>query len=80
MKLPSVERLAGAAWATARRFPVVLACAVVAAIAAMRAINAETALELRLLASASLGLPLLTGLTLFAERWKLPLPRHWALR
>ena len=80
MKLPSVERLAAAAWATARRFPVVLACAVVAAIAAMRAINAETALELRLVATASLGLPLLTGLTLFAERWKLARPRHWALR
>ena len=80
MKLPSVERLAAAAWATARRFPVVLTCAVVAAIAAMRAINAETALELRLVATAALGLPLLTGLTLLAERWSLPWPRHWALR
>lgn len=80
MKLPSVERLAAAAWVTARRFPVVLACAAVAAIAAMRAINAETAAELRLVATAAVGLPLLTGLTLFAERWKLAWPRHWALR
>ncbi|WP_420447705.1 DUF4153 domain-containing protein [Candidatus Palauibacter sp.] len=80
MKLPSVERLAAAAWATARRFPVVLACAAIAAIAAMRAINAESAAELRLVATAALGLPLLTGLTLFAERWKLAWPRHWALR
>ena len=80
MKLPSVERLAAAAWVTARRFPVVLACAIVAAIAAMRAIDAESAAELRLVATAALGLPLLTGLTLFAERWKLAWPRHWALR
>ena len=68
MKLPSIQRLASAAWATAQRFPVVLLCGVVAAIAAMRAVEADTLDAMRPVAAATLGLPLLTGLTLFAER------------
>ncbi|WP_423930342.1 DUF4153 domain-containing protein [Candidatus Palauibacter sp.] len=80
MKLPSIERLAAAAWATAQRFPVVLVCGVVAAIAAMRAVEADTLDAMRPVAAATLGLPLLTGLTLFAERRNFGALRHWALR
>lgn len=80
MRLPSIQRLAAAAWATALRFPIVLACALVAAIAAMRAVEADTFESLRPIATASLGLPLLTALTLFAERRRLGAGPHWALR
>ena len=80
MRLPSIQRLAAAAWATARRFPLVLACAVIAAIAAMRGLEANTFEALRPIAAASLGLPLLTGLTLFAERRRLGAAPHWALQ
>ncbi|WP_419942036.1 DUF4153 domain-containing protein [Candidatus Palauibacter sp.] len=80
MKLPSIQRLASAAWATAQRFPVVLLCGVVAAIAAMRAVEADTLDAMRPVAAATLGLPLLTGLTLFAERRNFGALRHWALR
>ena len=80
MKLLSIQHLAAGAWATARRFPLVLACAVVAAIAAMRAVEADTLEALRPVAAASLGLPLLTGLTLFAERRNFRVLLHWGLQ
>ena len=80
MKLPSIERLVAGAWATAQRFPLVLACGLIAAIAAMRAVEADTLDSLRPLAAASLGLPLLTGLTLFAERRQFRALPHWALQ
>ncbi|WP_420635171.1 DUF4153 domain-containing protein [Candidatus Palauibacter sp.] len=81
MKLPSIQRLAAAAWATAQRFPVVLVCAIVAAVGATRAIEGEGTLDdLRIVAAASLGLPLLTGLTLFAERRRLGAWQRWALQ
>jgi uncharacterized protein DUF4153 len=70
VQLPSLGDLVAAAYATLRRFPLVLAAGAVAAFAAI--LTAEDAgpdaLHDRLLAAASLGLPLFTALTLVAER------------
>ena len=74
MKLPSVQRLAEQAVAVARRFPLVLTCGVIAAVAGALMIDAGDSeqMYLRVLYASSLGLPLFTGLHFLAERhsWK----------
>jgi len=74
MKLPSVQRLAEQAAAVARRFPFVLACGVISAVAGALMIDAGDSeqMYLRVLYTSSLGLPLFTGLQFLAERhgWK----------
>lgn len=77
MKLPSISHLAHQSLLTLKRFPVVLADAVAgtAAAIALTEIEHATTESLflhRLLLTATLGLPLLIALALFAERrdWK----------
>ena len=67
---PSPGSLASQAGSTLRRFPFVMACAAVSSFAAIRAIDAVVNPEphWRLLAAATLGLPLLTALAVTAER------------
>jgi hypothetical protein len=69
-----VQRLAEQALAVARRFPLVLVCGVIAAIAGGLMIDAGDSEQtyLRVLFASTLGLPLFTGLEFLAERhgWK----------
>jgi len=71
LELPSLGAVLDVALGTAKRFPLVLAAAFLAATSAI--LNFEDlgpdALHDRLLAAATLGLPLLTALTLFGERF-----------
>ena len=71
LELPSLGAVLDVALATAKRFPLTLAAAFLAATSAI--LNFEDlgpdALHDRLLAAATLGLPLLTALTLLAERF-----------
>jgi hypothetical protein len=73
-RLPSLGTLAADAAATARRFPFVLLAAVLAALAAILTADdlGPEALQLRLLAAASLAIPLCTALAVYAEgtAWK----------
>lgn len=81
MKLPSVERLLTGAGRAARRFPAVITCALIAAIAANIMIDASSEDEwLRIGLSASLGLPLFTGLTFLSERHRWPATQTWLAR
>ncbi|HEY6224666.1 MAG TPA: DUF4153 domain-containing protein [Gemmatimonadales bacterium] len=67
--LPTLGVVLGAANRSARRFPLVLACGVLAAIAGIFLFNAsEEEPYVRLLATATLGLPLFFALTLTGER------------
>ncbi len=70
MKLPSLQRLAEQALAVARRFPLVLVCGVISAVAGSLMISAGDNEEvyLRVLYASSLGLPLFVGLELLAQR------------
>ena len=69
MRLPTLDRVAAAAGQAARRFPVALACAVVAAVSGMLLIDSSNEeLFERLLYASTLGLPLFVGLTFLAER------------
>jgi hypothetical protein len=69
MRLPSVDIVVRAALRTARRFPLVLAAAAVATIAGIAATGSGKETEyVRLLAVATLGLPLLYSLTVLSER------------
>lgn len=74
MKLPSLQRLAEQALAVARRFPLVLVCGLISAVAGSLMISAGDSEDvwLRVLYASSLGLPLFTGLELLAQRhgWK----------
>ncbi len=74
MKLPSLQRLVEQAAAVARRFPFVITCGVIAAVAGSLMIDAgeNEKLFLRVLYASSLGLPLFVGLQYLAERhgWK----------
>lgn len=75
MDFPSLERLGKVAVRTLRRFPVVLALAVVAAVAGIGLVERSGQSPwLRLLATASLGIPLVFATSLLAERrdWSLP--------
>lgn len=74
MKLPSLERLAEEALSAARRFPLVIACGLIAAVAGILLVDAGQSEELylRVLYAATLGLPLFVGLELVAER------REWS--
>ena len=70
MKLPSLQRLAEQAFAVARRFPLVLVCGVISAVAGSLMISAGDNEEvyLRVLYASSLGLPLFVGLELLAQQ------------
>ncbi len=78
MRLPSVERLVTAAGAASHRFPAVLACGALAALAASIQIDTPEP-WLRLMLAASLGLPAFTAITLFAERRRLSAGATWSL-
>ncbi len=83
MKLPSIQKLATTAWATFLRFPDVLLCGIVAAIAAMNGLDADAQPSdesWRIAAAASLGLSLLTGLAIFCERRGFTPARTWMTR
>lgn len=69
MRFPSLRQAAAAARATAARFPIVLLSGGTAAVAALALIDGGTddAFWIRLLPTATLGLPLFTGLTLWSE-------------
>lgn len=69
MRLPSLDQLVRSAAATARRFPVVLAAAVLTAVVAQLYIDhtGDDVLE-RLLYVSTLGLPLFFSLTVLGER------------
>lgn len=75
MKLPSMQEIIRGAVSTARRFPFVLAVAVIGTAAAMYIIEHEAAGQTsgaqRVLFAALLGMPMLIGLALLAEkrRW-----------
>ena len=81
MHLPSVDLVVTAARRTARRFPLVLGASLVAALTGMMlASHPGDSTELtRLLVAATLGLPLLFALTLFAERRAQSAATHWLL-
>ena len=67
--LPTLGVVAQAAARAARRFPLLLVCALVAATAGILLVNSsENEPYVRLLAAATLGLPLLFALTLTGER------------
>mgnify|MGYP001373678090 CR=1 FL=1 len=73
MKMPSINRVMVAGVATAQRFPATITSALVAAWAGMMQVAVwETGgpeiYWLRVMAVASLGLPLFTGITLLSER------------
>ena len=71
LELPSLGAVLDVALATAKRFPLTLAAAFLAATSAILTFEdiGPDALHDRLLAAATLGLPLLTALTLFGERF-----------
>jgi hypothetical protein len=70
MRLPTIEVVIRAALAAARRFPLVVGAACVAAYAALSLVHNsdDTAGYTRLLTAATLGFPLLFALTILAER------------
>ena len=69
MRLPSIEMLLAGGRAALRRFPLVILSGVVAAVAAILAIDSdEGRTYARWFVTASLGLPLFFALTLFGER------------
>ena len=75
MKLPSLDQLVRSAASVLRRFPEVVACALVAGLAAVDAVGSETfGFSARLAFTSTLGLPLFITLTLVSER------RGWAPR
>ena len=76
-RLPSLGTVLALALATLRRFPLVVACGVVAAAAAIL-LSEDTGpawVHNRLLAAATLGLPLCTAAALLGERTRSPLTR-----
>lgn len=82
MHLPSLDRVLATAGHSARRFPLVLTCAIVAAVAGMLIIDSpgnEDLLE-RFLYASTLGLPLFVGITFLAERWHWPAGRSVLVR
>jgi len=70
VRFPSIAMVAGEAGRTFRRFPLVAVSAFLAAASAVAMVEEPASSEryLRLLAAASLGLPLFTALTLVTER------------
>lgn len=81
MKLPSIEHLFLEAARAVRRFPGVIVCAVTAATAANIMIDASPSEPwIRVIAAATLGLPLFVGLTFLAERQQWSVARAWMLR
>jgi hypothetical protein len=81
MRLPTIGVVVAAAADAARRFPLVLAAAFVAAYAAITMVNnSDWTPELtRALAAATLGFPLLFALTVLAERRARTNAARWAL-
>jgi len=81
VKLPSVDHLVREGRAAARRFPLALACALTSAGAAVIAVGgSDEEPWIRLVAAASLGLPLFIALALVAERLGWTRGRAWAVR
>lgn len=81
MRLPSLDRLVEGAVATARRFPLLLLCAATAAVASCLAIEGgDERFWVRVLASATLGLPLFVALVPLAEGRGWSAGRAWLLR
>ena len=81
MKLPSIDHLVREGRAAARRFPLALACALASALFAIIAVDGENEERwMRLVATASLGLPLFIALGLAAERHVRDGARAWAVR
>jgi hypothetical protein len=80
--LPTLGIVVTAANRAARRFPLLLACALLAATAGILLVNSsENEPYVRLLAAATLGLPLLFALTLTGERRFTPRDRRrWLLQ
>lgn len=80
--LPTLGVVAQAAARAARRFPLLLACALLAATAGILLVNSsEDEPYVRLLTAATLGLPLLFALTLTGERRFAPGDaRRWVLQ
>jgi hypothetical protein len=74
MRLPSLDRVMATAGHAARRFPLVLLCAVVAAGAGVLLVDSSVDDDLleRFLYVSSLGLPLFVGITVLAERRRWP--------
>src|ERR1041385_8364767 len=81
MRLPTIGLVVTAAWHAARRFPLVLGAALVAAWAAITLVNqtGEAPEFTRLLVAATLGFPLLFALTVLAERRARTSLAHWAI-
>jgi hypothetical protein len=78
LRLPAVTAALARARAAARRFPLALASAGLAAGAAMSLVEGpERPWKVRLLATAVLGLPAFAGLAVAAERRGLTGPRRW---
>lgn len=78
MRLPSIDLVLASAARTAARFPLVLATALVATVAAIAAIQSGTHPEMeRLVATAALGLPLFFATTILAERSGSSVPVKW---
>lgn len=81
MKLPSLDHLLREGRAAAGRFPLALACAVASALFAVIAVDVgDESSWIRLLAAASLGLPLFVALALASERHGLHGVVGWAVR
>lgn len=79
VKLPSLVQLAASTACVLRRFPEVVACAVVAGLAAVTAVGSETfGFAARLAFSSTLGLPLFIALTLAGERHAWAPRLRWA--
>lgn len=77
----SFDRLVAAAADTLRRFPEVVACGVVAGVAASLALESEAAPRWwGIWRVASLGIPLFVALTLHCERRRIPDSRRWLWR
>src|SRR6266704_1326782 len=80
MRLPTIGFVVTSGLAAARRFPFVLGAGVVASYAGMALVNrGESADYVRLLVSATLGLPLLFALTVLAERRGRAAAAWWAI-
>ncbi|MFV1986953.1 MAG: DUF4153 domain-containing protein [Gemmatimonadota bacterium] len=81
MRLPSIDRAVKGARRALRRFPLVIASALVTATAGMVLLEGGNESPwIRVGAAASLGLPLFTALTLLARRRGLPEAGAWGLR
>lgn len=81
MRFPSIDRAVDGARVALRRFPLVIASGLLTAAAGIALVQgADEDASLRIAATASLGLPLFTALTLFARRRGLSEGAAWGVR